>query len=431
MSKPLVKILGLAKKYSRNRGTTRRLVRINVLQTLFGLSNRNNWADDGREQFFALDDVSFSVKRGEVMGIIGHNGAGKTTLLDILAGHFLPDAGSVKLTGRVVSLINLTNGMSGDLTGRENIFTKMALYGLTKKQTQARVQEIIDFAELAHCIDAPYRTYSSGMKMRLAFAINVHSDADVVLIDEVLSVGDMAFRNKCFNHFQKIKSQVAIVLVSHSMNDIVRFCDEAILLQGGKIKHVGAPSKIVELYQDSVTQRDLARSESAAETDKRVMAYSGAHIEADAEHFRMGHVKLNGHDMNTETNLRHGEAVSCEFCFDVRDAQQTLNLSLVFYHNGEQIFNLETSADGVEVSTTAIEAQAETGWRRVQLSCMIDRFPIVHGALQPVFLVHDGPKYLLRQPLATLSVHKDLPHRYGLFSVAKKWRSDADKTEKM
>lgn len=414
MSETLVRVSGLSKKYSRNQVKVRRMVRNHVLRTILGLSSSKGWQNDDVDTFCALNDVSFEVKRGEVFGFIGHNGAGKTTLLNILAGHFLPDDGEVSMSGRVVSLINLAQGMNGNLTGRENIYTKAALNGLSHKQASERERQIIDFAELHHCIDRPYKTYSSGMKMRLAFAINVHSDADIVLVDEVLSVGDMAFRNKCYEHFQKLKDDVAIILVSHSMTDIARFCDVAVLMELGHFRLMDEPTRVIEQYQDMVSKSEVSSANVPG------AGYSGTHIEADTNRFRLHKLTVNDVDMAAGIQLRHGQRMVCEFCFDVRNVLQDLNLSLVFYRDGEQVFNLETMADGVDI----VSAEIDDGWRRVHLTCDIDHLPLVEGSFSPVFLVHDGPKYLVRQPVATMRVVKDKPYRFGVVSVEKKWLTE-------
>ncbi len=248
MSAPLISVKGLGKKFSRNEQITRQQIRRHVLQAMFGRLSPPPKTALEENQFWALHDINFDVKRGQALGIIGYNGAGKTTLLNILAGFSKPDIGEVNMKGRIVSLINLTNGMQDNLTGRENIYTKGALNGLSETEIQGRAQQIIDFAELEYCIDAPYKTYSSGMKMRLAFAINIHSDADIFLVDEVLSVGDFMFRNKCLAKINSLYSNVAFILVSHSMGDIIGFCASVMMLSKGSQAFLGDAREGASLY---------------------------------------------------------------------------------------------------------------------------------------------------------------------------------------
>lgn len=173
-----------------------------------------------------LRDISFQVKRGEAVGLIGHNGCGKSTTLKLLTKILYPDKGTITMKGRVSSLIELGAGFHPDMSGRENIYTNASIFGLTKKEIDARLQTIIDFSELEEFIDNPVRTYSSGMYMRLAFSVAIHVNADILLIDEILGVGDVNFQQKCFQRLQEIKAAgTTIVIVSHAMEQIEQICD--------------------------------------------------------------------------------------------------------------------------------------------------------------------------------------------------------------
>jgi len=201
-------------------------------------------------RFEALKDISFEVRRGETLGIIGKNGAGKSTVLGLIAGILKPSAGTVSVVGRIVPLLELGAGFHPELSGRENILLNGILLGMTKKQVLSKLDEIIDFSELGQFIEQPIRTYSSGMLARLGFSVVAHLDYEIMLIDEILAVGDTAFQQKCYAMFDKFKQAgKTIVLVSHDLNTIGKFCDRAVLLENGSIKGLGKTKDVLALYK--------------------------------------------------------------------------------------------------------------------------------------------------------------------------------------
>jgi ABC-2 type transport system ATP-binding protein/lipopolysaccharide transport system ATP-binding protein len=200
--------------------------------------------------FWALDDISFSVNRGAAFGIIGHNGAGKSTLLKLIARVFRPTSGRVLVNGQVAPLLEFGAGFHPELTGRENIFLNGALLGFSRQEMKSKFDRIVDFAELWEFIDVPLRTYSSGMWARLGFAVATDIKPDILIIDEVLSVGDEAFQQKCFNRLHKFREQGAtVILVSHNMETIQDMCDQAAWLDHGKLKALGDPQVIISKYR--------------------------------------------------------------------------------------------------------------------------------------------------------------------------------------
>lgn len=201
------------------------------------------------EQFWALKDVSFRVAGGEMLGVIGHNGAGKSTLLQLLGGVAYPTEGQVTINGRIGALLDLGAGMHGDLTGRENALVMAITAGLTRKTAQERFDQIVEFSELAAFIDNPVRTYSTGMMMRLAFSVAVHTEPEVLLVDEFLSVGDLSFQAKCLNRITEMKEGgCAIVLVSHDVGQVERLCDRALWLKKGTVMAYGEPTLVTGEY---------------------------------------------------------------------------------------------------------------------------------------------------------------------------------------
>lgn len=209
------------------------------------------WRRNKHEKREVLNDISFAVNKGESLGLIGKNGCGKSTTLKMLTRIYYPNKGKIKINGRVSSLIELGAGFHPDMSGRENIYINASVFGLTRKEIDARLQNIIDFSELHDFIDNPIRTYSSGMYMRLAFSVAINVNADILLIDEILAVGDAKFQAKCFNKMKELKKKgITIVLVSHDMKSIVNFCDKCIWIDKGKIKEYGITKNVVKKYID-------------------------------------------------------------------------------------------------------------------------------------------------------------------------------------
>ncbi len=227
--------------------------------------NRNR-----HEDRIVLDDLSLTIKKGEAVGLIGHNGCGKSTLLKLMTRILYPEKGTIDVKGRVSSLIELGAGFHPDMSGRENIYTNAAIFGLTKSEIDARLDDIIEFSELEEFIDNPVRTYSSGMYMRLAFSVAINVNADVLLIDEILAVGDANFQAKCFAKLQEIKGKgTTIVIVSHSLGQIEAFCDRTIWINGGKIVADGTPRDIHPQYMDYMGRlRDEQLKKEAAKHKK-------------------------------------------------------------------------------------------------------------------------------------------------------------------
>ncbi len=209
-----------------------------------------------------LNDLNFEIEKGEVVAIIGKNGSGKSTTLKILTRIMYPNSGTVTVKGKVSSLIELGAGFHPDMTGRENIFINASIFGLTKKEINERMQAIIDFSELEDFIDSPVRTYSSGMYARLAFAVAINVSAEVLLIDEILSVGDASFQAKCFQKMEEIKKkETTIVIVSHSLGKIVELCNRAIWIDDGSIRMDGDPKQVVNAYLIASGQKPLKGKE--------------------------------------------------------------------------------------------------------------------------------------------------------------------------
>jgi ABC-2 type transport system ATP-binding protein len=203
-----------------------------------------------------LHDISFEVERGKFLGIVGRNGSGKSTLLKILAGIYPCTSGDVSLCGRLVPFVELGVGFHSELTGRENVYLNGALLGFSKREVDSIYEDIVSFAELENSMDQKLKNYSSGMQVRIAFSIATRAKADILLIDEVLAVGDAAFQRKCFDHFHGLKEKgTTIVFVTHDMRAVREFCDRVILLEGGRIAAEGGAEAIAEEYLEVVASK--------------------------------------------------------------------------------------------------------------------------------------------------------------------------------
>jgi ABC-type polysaccharide/polyol phosphate transport system ATPase subunit len=236
------------------------------------------------ETFEALKGVSFDVAKGRTYGIIGRNGSGKSTMLKCVAGITRPTRGTVTVNGRISALIELGAGFHPEISGRENVFINGIMLGLSKKEITKRFDEIVRFAELEDFIDAPVKTYSSGMYMRLGFAVAIHVDPDVLLVDEVLAVGDEGFTHKCLDKFGEFRRRgKTILLVTHSLGLVERFCDEALWLDGGKVRATGDPRRVVGAYVTAVEDSEealLAREDARAREEASTAAAAGGGVDA-------------------------------------------------------------------------------------------------------------------------------------------------------
>lgn len=238
-SNTVIKVTNLHKSFKlpTERSSGLKQAIFNRLKGIKGYKNHN-----------VLKGLSFEVKKGEFVGIVGRNGSGKSTLLKTLAGIYIPEKGTIKIEGSVVPFIELGVGFNPELTGRENIYMNGALLGFSNKEMDQLYQEIVDFAELNDFMNQKLKNYSSGMQVRLAFSIAIRAHGDILILDEVLAVGDAAFQEKCNNYFGSLRGEQTVILVTHSMENVTRFCTRAILIEQGKIVKDGNPKSVANAY---------------------------------------------------------------------------------------------------------------------------------------------------------------------------------------
>lgn len=243
----LVKVEGLSKKFCKDLKTSLWYGVKDLAANVLGNKAERQLRD---KEFWAVKNVNFELRRGECLGLIGHNGAGKSTLLKILNGLINPDEGKVTIKGRVGALIELGAGFNPILTGRENIYNNGAVLGFTKAEIDTKVEEIIDFSEIREFIDMPVQNYSSGMKVRLGFAVAAQMEPDVLIIDEVLAVGDVAFRAKCYERISELMRSCCVIFVTHSMPQVSKMCTRSVLMNKGEVKAHGNNGEVIEAYYD-------------------------------------------------------------------------------------------------------------------------------------------------------------------------------------
>ncbi|WP_336689152.1 MULTISPECIES: ABC transporter ATP-binding protein [unclassified Chryseobacterium] len=242
----LVSVQNVSKKFSKNLKSSLKYGALDIIRSTLGLRVNK---DLRPQEFWAVHDVSFELKRGECIGLIGHNGAGKSTLLKVLNGLYNPDKGKIVMRGKIGALIELGAGFNPILTGRENIYNNASILGFTKKEVEEKMNSIINFSEIGEFIDTPVQNYSSGMKVRLGFSVAAHLEPDILIIDEVLAVGDLGFILKCFSKIDELLPRTAVIFVSHSMPMISRICNEVILMDHGKVEYCGKEiGKGIQLY---------------------------------------------------------------------------------------------------------------------------------------------------------------------------------------
>jgi ABC-type polysaccharide/polyol phosphate transport system ATPase subunit len=254
VSTPGIRVDGVWKKF--RRGPLHDSLRDLIPAAIATLSGRRG--DDAlkKQEFWALQDVSFHVEPGEALGVIGHNGAGKSTLLKIVNQIIRPSRGYTEIRGRTGSLIEISAGFHPDLTGRQNVFLQGSIIGMTNAEIARKFDQIVEFAGIADFIDTPVKRYSSGMNARLGFSIAAHLDTEVLIIDEVLAVGDLAFQDRAFGRVREmVRSGIPVILVTHQIERMTSLCTRAMLLEGGKVAAMGTPEECVEAYVNAVSQQ--------------------------------------------------------------------------------------------------------------------------------------------------------------------------------
>lgn len=265
-----VRVEDVSKKYSRSLKRSLWYGAKDIVRESLAMSPNNGQLR--ASEFWAVKNANFNVKRGECIGIVGANGSGKTTLLRIISGLLKPSVGCVEINGKVAPLLALGAGFNPVLSGRENVFANMSVLGVGRNDIKLRFDEVIEFSEIGYAIDAPVQTYSSGMRSRLGFACAINTRPEILIVDEVLSVGDMAFRSKCYRKLAELRENgTSILLVTHNANAILTMCDQAVYLSKGIQKMLGNPVEVMNRYEKDLYEKSLNKNDISKEEDGEVL----------------------------------------------------------------------------------------------------------------------------------------------------------------
>jgi ABC-type polysaccharide/polyol phosphate transport system ATPase subunit len=349
-------------------------------------------------EMWALRDVSFQVKEGEAVGIVGHNGAGKTTILKILSSITTPSAGEILVRGRLAALVEVSSGFHPELTGRENVYLHGAMLGMKRSEITRKLDSIIDFSGVASYIDVPVKRYSSGMYVRLGFSIAAHLDPDIILLDEVLAVGDAAFQAKCLDRIAEVrKSGRTIVFISHDLAAVYRLCDRALLLDHGQIVMEGRPRQVIDRYQQlTFPNKDAERWMESDETKA-------------AECTNVTFCAPNGEE-SIRTGYPMRARVGYRASTPVKDAEVRVS---IFWPSGYLCAQLSTGLTELAVGSGAVEFR-----------CPV--LPVVPGLYRiDVGIEVNGKEIDARQRCATLRVDPGKPV-FGDFHIENEWSVLAD-----
>ncbi|MFH0988338.1 MAG: polysaccharide ABC transporter ATP-binding protein [Parcubacteria group bacterium] len=399
----VIKVEHVSKKFCRSLQRSMFYGIRDIARNLLGLSSRPERLKP--EEFWAVDDISFEVNRGEVLGIIGANGSGKTTILKMLNGIFWPDKGKITISDRVGALIAVGAGFHPLLTGRENIYINAAILGMTKKEVNEKFDDIVRFADIGDFLDTPVKNYSSGMFVRLGFAVAVHSESSILLVDEVLAVGDLAFQSKCFGKINELcKKGTTIVLVSHNMETIAQYADRVLYLDRGKEIFLGAPVEASEQYILQQTRKEAL--ESIVE-----LPQCGAQIAPVQELKDAKFIIIDASSGQEQKEFRNSQSANFNFEFSYAGIIESLQVGIIIYRGGQYIIGIDSLVDG-------ISRKKATG--RISGQLHIPTMSMMPGQYVAVLVLADGGRFLMRGlPISFYVVSEkrhagviDLPHRW-------------------
>jgi len=382
MSKSRIQVLNLQKKYRISDLKARpdtlyeaaKYAAMGPARRLVGLLKGDiGAASDMNREFWALNGLSFDILEGQVVGLVGGNGAGKSTLLKLLSRVTRPTSGSIKMYGHVGALLEVGTGFHGQLTGRENVYLNGSILGMRKKEIQRKFDQIIDFAGIGQYTDTPVRFYSSGMTLRLAFAVAAYLEPEILIMDEVLSVGDIGFQKKCLNRVREVANEGrTVIFVSHQMGQISGLCDRVILLENGRIKEDGIPQKVIPAYYKSVTNKS-----EVAIIDRVDRTGTGD--------VRIARVWLENAIGQETLNLISGEKVVVNIEVHRKKIAdlRSVCIGLVIRNDmGMQITNLGTHAAGRQFSMNENS--------KILAQCTLERFPLNNGNFILDISLHSG-----------------------------------------
>lgn len=407
-----IRVENVSKKFSRRLHEVMVYGATDIARNTVGLSSRPEILRNG--EFWAVDDVSFELKQGETIGLIGANGSGKSTMLKMLNGIFMPDKGRIEINGRVGALIEVGAGFHPMLTGRENVYVNGSIMGMSKAEIDRKFTDIVDFANIGDFIDVPVKHYSSGMFVRLGFAVAVHTNPDILLVDEVLAVGDFQFQSACFGMINKLKREgTSIVLVTHDLRKMQMYCKEAVLLKAGKCLFHGNSADAIASYLESNSD------EHPAEVESRQRAGNEFFGPRHHDKNKIKNVKYEWVDSNGQvvTKVALGQALSFRFSFELLDGAEELVIGIPFYSlDGTYMTGVSTDADRIAIDSRN---------HKVFGTLEIKNLCFNPGRYVACFSIADRNEFLFRTDMEPLEVVSNAIC-HGLVSVDHQWRFEQE-----
>ena len=375
------------------------------------LKGRNN----SREDLWALKDVSFAVERGKTLGIIGPNGSGKSTVLKLITRILEPTSGQIDVQGRVSALIELGAGFHPDLTGRENVYLNGSLLGFGRNEMKGKFDSIVEFSELEKFIDVPIKHYSSGMHMRLGFAVAIHVDPDILLIDEILAVGDQAFQNKCLSKIGELKSQgVTIIFVSHDLEAVRNLCPSAIWLENGVIQESGTTDRVIDSYLNNVTALTEARLSRERPTRDNENRWGSGEVEITEVGF------LDGQGRGRRA-FKTGEKMVVRLRYQAHTEVQQPVFGLAIYGSD----GVQVNGPNTKLSDYTVESVEGAG----EIDYIVDMLPLLEGTYELSAVVYDQNglhAYDHQHRMYSFIVQRGaVKERYGMIYIPCQWRHRA------
>lgn len=405
---------GVCKKFARSEAGARRILTRQLTDAM--LSRTSTLQNVQKGEFWGLRDVSFELRRGEVLGVIGFNGAGKSTLLRVLAGLMLPDAGEVRTYGTTGALIELGAGMKPSLSGKRNIFIKGALLGKTPEEMQELYPKIAAFSELGEFLHSPLKTYSSGMRLRLGFSVAVYMRPDILLLDEILAVGDYAFNQKCRGHINEMLRSAGVVFVTHALNEVRQICDRVIVLDRGSIVFQGDPKKAIDVYHD-LGKNNLG---GLANSGTPTISFYGDLIRNEERIAFVQHEWRNNDPANSDLFDTWGPA-ECHIAFKLKQQPRRLVIGVTIW-----------TQDGLKVTGVATDMCDDEIFDHKRLDHKLilsaEKLSLNPGSYVSTVTIVDNGEAIYRGLLKNFVVTSS-KRNHGVFTLTHDWRTDYDQSE--
>jgi len=415
----LISVKEVSKKFCRNLARSIKYGMQDVARDLMGIDSEPERLRG--DEFWAVDNVSFELRTGETLGIIGPNGSGKTTILKMLNGIFMPDKGRIEVQGKVGALIAIGAGFHPLLSGRENIYVSGAILGMSKKEIDKKFDSIVEFADIGDFLDSPVKFYSDGMYVKLGFAVAIHCEPDILLIDEILSVGDLKFQSKCFKFLTDsvIKKGCSVIFISHNRYAIQDVCSRALYLKNGKMMQIGDAAGVIERYLEDTQKQDITYDQNPR------------HHLINEEVGGVTKLVFTDKQGNVQNKFKSGEEIHIRFYYSFKKTVVNPSVGITFMHsdlrysvtsNTDYVFNLHSGYDRFEVPTLQGE-----GYFEVTIDCLY--IPI--GIYKCFFYLFTENKMNLMQKNENAAEIEILwlensPKR-SLIELPHKWKLVADK----